>query len=154
MSSYKFDSVPLKIAKGQITFYGVVDGDYKLALVTSAAFDNLSTGSLSNFSTWNEVSGTEINVVGSGYNSTGYTGLQSLEGVGLLEVDVNGFNQLKVSANDITFPLSTIDANGAIIMKNDADKTLINAIDFGAKKPSNNGAFVVNLSKDGWIRIH
>jgi len=153
MSSYTFDRIKLAIAKGELTFYNVNDGDFKLALVTSAAFDNMATGALSDSILWSDVEHTEI-TQDVNYNTEGYDGHQDLKSVGLLEVDVDGLTQLKVSASDMTFPISQIDADGAIIYKNDSQLTLIEAIDFGGKVSSNNGVFIIELSKNGWIRIH
>lgn len=155
MASYTFDSIKLKIAKGEITFYGIPDGGFKLALVTSAAFASPTTGNLSDNEFWNDsvVSATEI-TEDANYNNTGYTGHQDLTNIGIVEVDVDGFTQLKVSANDISFPVSQIDADGAIVYKNDTNKTLIEAIHFGGKISSNNGVFILDLSTQGWIRIH
>ena len=153
MSSYTFDRVKLAVAKGELTFFAVNDGDFRLALVTSAAFDNMANGALSDSILWSDVEYTEI-TQDANYNTDGYTGHQQLTSVGLLEVDVNGLTQLKVSASDISFPISTIDADGAIIYKNDSRLTLIEAIDFGGKVTSNNGVFILELSKLGWIRIH
>ena len=153
MSSYVFDNVKLKLAKGEITFFAVPDGAYKLALVTSAAFQNIENGALSDNEFWSDVSGTEI-TQNINYNTQGYNGHQDLKNVGLLEVDVNGLTQLKISATDISFPISKIDADGVIIYRNDINKTLIEAIHFGQKVSSNNGVFIIELSKNGWIRIH
>lgn len=153
MSSYTFDRVKLAVAKGELTFYNVLDNDFYLALVTSAAFDNMENGALSDSILWSDVQHTEItqNV---NYNTEGYTGHQGLKSVGVLEVDVDGLTQLKVSATDISFPISKIDADGAIIYKNDSHLTLVEAIDFGGKMSSNNGVFILELSTKGWIRIH
>ena len=41
MASYTFDRVKLAVAKGELTFYGVSNGDFKLAWVTSAAVENV-----------------------------------------------------------------------------------------------------------------
>jgi len=152
MSTYVFDNVKSLMAKSQLSFYGVPDGGFKLALVTSAAFTNSETGSLSDEQYWSGVSGTEI-TEDSAYFTVGYTGHQDLNSVGLLEVDSGGYTQIKVSANDISFPVSKIDADGAIIYKNDTNKTLIIAIDFGEKKRSSDGVFNMGMSENGWIRI-
>ena len=85
-ASYKFDKVPLKVAQKDLTLDSVVDGTYVLVLVTSAVFDNFGTGALSDNEYWYDISGTEINVVGSGYNSDGYTGPDDLINVGTYEV--------------------------------------------------------------------
>jgi len=150
--SYTFNKIKLKMAKGELKFYGIPDGGFKLVLVTSAAFENQETGALSDNEFWGQVSGTEITQDG-GYNTDGYTGHQDLINIGTQEVDVNGLTQLKVSATDISFPVSTIDADGAIVYKNDTNKTLIEAIEFDVKQISNSGVFYINLSKNGWIRI-
>jgi len=153
-TSYVFDHVKLLIAKGELKFYNIPADGFRLALVTSAAFDNFATGAFSDYMYWNQVSGSEINAPGSGYNYTGYTGPESLINNGTLEEDVDGFTQLKVSASDIAYPISTIEADGAVVYKNDAQGTLVTAIHFGEKKSSNNGSFIIDLSTDGWIRIH
>ena len=57
-----------------------------------------------------------------------------------------------ISATDISFPISTIDANGAVVFKNDTSGTLVNAIDFGSKISSNNGVFQVPVS-NGFVKI-
>tara|TARA_Y100000310_G_C20704329_1_gene833671 strand:- start:39256 stop:39717 length:462 start_codon:yes stop_codon:yes gene_type:complete len=153
MASYTFDGVKLKVAKGEMIFFGVSDGDFKMALVTSGVFENQSTGAMSDSTVWDDVSACEIteNV---NYNTVGYTGPVDLTNVGTLEEDVNGFTQLKVSAIDVSYPVSQIDADGAVVYKNDASKTLVEAIHFGSKISSNNGVFNVNISNNGWIRIH
>jgi len=153
-TSYVFDHVKMMVAKGQIIFYNIPDGGFKLALVTSAAFDNFSAGAFSDYEYWNDVSAAEINVTGSGYSSKGYTGPESLVNNGTSEEEVNGFTQVKVSATDMSYPISTIDADGAVVFKNDSTCTLITAIHFGEKKSSNNGSFIIDLSTEGWIRIH
>ena len=107
MSTYVFDGVKLKVAKSELSFYGVPDGGFKLALVTSAAFENSETGSLSDEDYWSGVSGTEI-TENSAYFTTGYTGHQDLNSVGLLEVDSGGYTQIKVSASDISFVVPLI----------------------------------------------
>jgi len=153
MSSYVFDTVKIRIARGEITFYNIPDGGYRLALVTSAAFANMSTGALSDKVTWEDVKHTEI-TQDVNYNSEGYNGHQKLKNIGLYEEDVDGFTQLKISATDISFPISTINADGAIIYKDDSHLTLIEAIDFGGKISSNNGVFLLELATKGWLRIH
>lgn len=151
MGSYVFDHVKLKIAQSNLSFKNVTDGSFKLVLVTSGVFDDFNNGALSNETSWDDISEYEISEPD--YNTDGYTDSIDLNDVGTLEVDVGGFTELKISATDISIPVSKIDACGAIIYKNDEDNTLISAIDFGGKVSSNNGVFVINLSTNGWLRI-
>lgn len=152
MSSYVFDHVKEKMAKGELTF-DAPDGAYKLALVTSAVFDDFANGALSDAEGWYaDLSGYEI-TEDSNYNTAGYTGHQNLINLGFIETDVAGFTDIKVSATDIVFPISTIDADGAVVYKDDTNGTLIVAIDFGGRIISNNGTFQVNTSQKGFLKI-
>jgi hypothetical protein len=151
MAGYVFDTVKLKVLKAEITF-DVPDGTYKAALVTSAAFIDFGTGALSDKEFWSEVSGTEI-TEDSTYNTVGYNGPENINNSGFTEVDVFGFTQQIVSADDISYPVSTIDADGVIIYRNDASGTLINAIHFGQKISSSQGVFNMPFSTDGYIKI-
>jgi hypothetical protein len=149
MASYIFDGVKLKIFTGNMDFE-FADGDLKLALVTSAVFANWNTGALSDSDYWYELSAYEI-TEDSNYNTSGYS-QQDLNNVGLNEIDVNGFTHLVVSADDINFAISTIDAYGAVIYES-ADESLVVAVNFNSLVSSNNGTFNIPLSTTGVLKL-
>ena len=150
MSSYTFDHLKEKMAKAEINF-DVVDGAYKVALVTSAVFENEETGSMSDYTSWSEVSAYEISE-DAGYNSISYVGSENINNIGFVNINNGGYTTVKLSASDVVYPISTIDANGAVIYANDANKTLICAVDFGRKIISNNGTFTISLS-NGFLQL-
>lgn len=149
MASYTFDSLKSKMATAEITF-DVPDGSYKVALVTSAVFANPSTGALSNSEFWNEVSAYEI-TEDVNYNTESYVGPENMTNVALIETDNSGYTNVNISATDIVYPISTIDANGAVVYRT-SDGRLICAVDFGVKRISNQGTFTVALS-NGFLQL-
>jgi len=161
MSSYVFDDIKNLVAKGQIVFE-VPDNTFYLALVNEEVFMDFTNGSLSNSKRWSDISDNEINASGSSLNNSGYE-IRPLLGVTVDNVDVNGFTHTIVKAADVNYQISTIDAYGAVIFKNDEgsvnpdgshnyDGTLINAIDFGERVSSNNGVYTIKLS-EGFLNI-
>ena len=152
MASYTFDQIKVNVAIGAFDMSNVPDGAYKVALVTSAVFADEATGSLASETSWDDISQHDITNSAS-YNNEGYTGAVDITNVGILSGAVNGFVQVKISATDVVFPQSQIDADGAVIYKNDVNKTLYQAMDFGGKQSSNNGIFTIPMADNGFLRI-
>lgn len=155
MSSYIFDQIKPLVATGGINFQMPDDVLY-IALVDHTIFDDFNNGAMSNSSIWSDISNNEI-INDTSLNINGYE-ILPLINITLTYVEVSGFTQVHVKANDILYPISTIDAYGAVIFRNDngnvngPDGTLITALDFGGRVSSNNGVYTVKLS-DGFLRI-
>lgn len=149
MASYVFDQVKKFVAAGTIKFD--ID-NYRVVLVTDAAFDP----SFSSYDTWDEMSDVEI-TQNSEYNREGYPGHSDsapgtqLKNVGYVlgdDQDDDGYPDVVVYSDNITYNVSTIDAAGAIILRGrtDGKYDLISALDFrtpggGNYISSNNGVF-------------
>ena len=152
MSSYVFDNIKPMISSGGIDFSPGTANPYSLALVTSGVFADNTTGNFSNSATWSQISDYDI-TNDSSYNNTGYTAPVNIASVSAVNSDdSNQYTETILKADDINFNVSTIDARGAVIFRNDVDQTLVCAIDFGSIISSSNGIFTINLS-DGFLKI-
>ncbi len=177
MANYVFEQVKMMIPKGALS---LVDGDgiFRIALMTDALAD---AKRFSAYKTWDEIDQYEI-TQDPGYESKGYL-QRPITGIDLAEIDDagtscdDGLPDTIVYANDIKFPVSTIDAAFAVITKtvtgladtiNTGDKSeiisstdiLIAAIDLRSGTPlnrisSNEGVFSIKLNKNtgGYFKL-
>lgn len=93
---------------------------------------------------WADISTQEV--TGEGYSAGGVV----LTGAALDRQDAS--DNVKFTANDVSWVASTLTARYAVIYKDTGDattSTLIAAIDFGADKSSVNGTFTVQWNADG-----
>lgn len=93
---------------------------------------------------WADISIQEV--TGEGYTAGGMV----LTGTALDRQDAS--DNVKFTANDVSWVASTLTARYAVIYKDTGDattSTLIAAIDFGADKSSVNGTFTVQWNPDG-----
>lgn len=139
MASYVFDHIKNKVSDGSVNFE---DANYKMILVSSEVFNNSET--IKTKTDWSEVSAYDIQT--SEYNTLGYNGPEDLSNIGSISADGN----ITLSADNITYLVSTIDADGAVIYT--SEEGLFCAIDFGGKKSSDNGVFDLNFS-NGFLKI-
>ena len=148
MSSFIFDQVKDMAVKGQLDF---TSGTFKLALLDNTIVD--SPASWSDKTLWSEIEQYEIDESAVGYNYVGYT-QKTLTNVGVTtdtnDADGDGLTDYKVYADNVTWVQSTIDADCAVIYKDDgATLSLICAIDLrpnGTTVSSTVGTFTVTLS--------
>lgn len=85
-------------------------------------------------------------ITGEGYTSRG----KLLANVAVTKQDTA--DNVKITADDVTWPNSTITARYAVIYKDtgdDATSLLILCLDFGTSKSSVNGNFTIQWSSDG-----
>jgi len=171
MASFVFDQVKEFAISGTLNFNNVADGTYRVALMVSDVVDDPSLYSPKKY--WSEISQFEI-VNYSTYNNDGYPGRNPypdskpgnvLKGVKIEDNPAGGGDDGlmdKVAyAKNISYNVSTIDADCVIIMKisskpNDYD--LIAAIDIrvdGQSVKSNNGVFslLFDLNSGGFLTV-
>lgn len=139
MASYVFDHIKNKVSDGSVNFE---TADYKMILVNSEVFTD---STIKTKTDWSEVSAYDIRETSS-YNTSGYNGPKDLSNIGNISADGN----ITLSADNITYPVSTIDAEGAVIYT--SEEGLFCAIDFGGKKSSDDGVFDLNFS-NGFLKI-
>lgn len=160
MSSYVFDQIKPLVATGSFNF-AVGDNVFYIALVNETVFDDFANGAMSSEINWSDIESSDISQ-DANLNNAGYE-IKPLVGVTLVDVDSLGFTQTHVMADDVLYPISTIDAFGAVIFRNNAgsiggggqpvyDGQLITALEFGGRVSSNNGVYTIKLS-DGFLRI-
>lgn len=160
MSSYVFDQIKPLVSEGNINF--VQSGLFYIALVDETAFADFTTGALSDFAEWSDISANHEIINNPALNSVGYQ-ILPLNNVSSTDVDVNGFTQTLIEADDIIYQASKIDAYGAVVFMNDNggvdgggqpiyNGTLVTALDFGGRVSSNNGIYTISLS-GGFLRI-
>lgn len=166
MASYIFNHVKGMIATGQLKF-STKNIFLKLALVNS---------DLSNYSTYcshtvwgdktnaNSVASKEINIDVNNLNHDGYS-QQILKNISTSAQVSDSCTDYIVHADDISYPVSTIQASYVIIVKSssptgDINSTdeLIAAIDIrnnNLSATSNNGVFTIKLNKSsgGFLKI-
>ncbi len=147
MASYMFDQVKILAATQAIKFVDN-DGIYMLALLDDTILDKTT---YSGKTKWSDISSYEISNV-SGYNSLTYEQRPITNMVGETLTDAggacdDGLPDYKVSAQNIIYNVSTIDADCAVIMRK-SDGALIACLDLqsnGSKISSNMGVFTVRL---------
>lgn len=160
MASFVFNGIKKQIGNGTFSF-NVNDGQLRLALFSSGIFDNNNL-TYSSKTRWDEIKHLEITEV-SGYNSEQY-GPKSLTGVGIGDladaggVCDDGLLDQKVYANDVVYPVSTIDADCALIVRTAStsgqiqdDDLPVMAIDIrnnGNTISSNQGVFTIRLNSN------
>lgn len=170
MASFVFNNIKSQLALGTFSFK-VNDGQFRLALLTSGIFDNNNV-TYSGATKWSEIKSFEINQSSnSTYNSNQYSqkiiynvGTGVVTDNGTAECD-DGLPDVKVYANDVVYPVSTIDADCAVIIKTsnttgdiDDDDVPVLALDIrnnGKTISSNNGTFSIRLNSDsgGFLTI-
>jgi len=162
MANYIFDNAKEMFAKGLLNFNNPADGLFRIALVTSDVFTG---NNINNKTLWSDISNYHI-LNNSSYSKINYPTSSTepgspLKNVGISKIsDINndGYPDIKVYADDIVYNASTIDADGAVIIRGTSTSNvydLICALDFGVRKSSNNGAFRLKLSSSsgGFLTI-
>jgi len=174
-SSYIFDQVKrwaatkglgINIYNSTDDTYSAPDGLFRIALATPGALDQ----SFSTYTKWSEISSYEITKI-SNFNDEGYPDSDTHPGSPLKDVvmsnttDIDGDALIdsKISAKDVIYPVSTIDAGSAIVMRDDGngDYDLIATLDlrvddvFGSFVSSTSGVFslILNSASGGFLII-
>lgn len=155
MSSFVFSNAKLLLSSGSLQFN---NGIFKFALIGDAKlFDDKS---YCDKTKWSEIKDLEI-----GIGNVGYVKHEPLRAVKIVTVANDGSDDILVCANDITYPISTISAVGAVIVTSNYaygeitnNDKLVLAIDLrtnGSAVSSNNGVFTVKLGENsgGFLRI-
>lgn len=135
----KYEAAPRRAYEGAVTDLGDGGTDLRVALLDINHEPNL-TG----HAAWSDVSADEITNTAS--NDTGY----AAGGMALSTVtwasDGTGVTQL--SAGEITWETSTIDAGYAVVYDNTpataSDKTLLTLVDFEGEESSEDGDFTID----------
>jgi len=149
MASFVFNKFKADLMKGTHQLSATND-TYSVALVvTSAAFTPAASANADITSAWSDLSATWGIVGKEGYSSTEYT----VKGLSGCTVSANNGNDKSVwDASDVTWPSSTIDADGAVIYRT-SDGFMVCAMDFGSKKSSSNGDFTVQWNAAGILNL-
>jgi len=127
------------------------NGTYAVALVvTSAAFaSGVSATNIDSVSAWSALSATWGIAGKDGYNSTGYTPI----GLSATVTSADTTTDKGVwAASNISWPSSTIDADGCVIYRV-SDGAMVCAVDFGGKKSSSNGDFTIEWNAAGILNL-
>lgn len=152
MASFIFEHVKTKIANQSIKLVDV-DNIYKIALLDDTILNDVNT--YSSKTVWSDISQFEITNI-TEYNHEGYSQkfLKNIKGE---NVTSNGtcddtIPDYKISADNIVYNVSTIDADCAVILRNvGSDPELIAALDLrhnGEKISSNQGTFTIRLDSN------
>ncbi len=161
MASFIFDQVKTLLATNAIKLVDN-DGTYVLALLDNTILDAKST--YSSKTKWSDISTYEISSV-TGYNSVTYEqrSLTNMSGETITDAGGScddGLPDYKVSAQNIVYNVSTIDADCAVIMRKNisGDNDLVVALDLrsnNTKISSNMGVFTVRLdsSSGGYLIV-
>ena len=130
--NFVYNEFKFLLSNGQIN---LLTDTLKILLVNSYSVD------IDNHNFVSDISAYEI--IGGGYTSGG----QVLLNQAVIRNDVN--NRTQLTASNLQWPTSYINANGGIIYKDTGDKTtspLICFIDFGGQKSTNNTPFIIEWS--------
>jgi len=153
MASFVFSNAKLQLSYGNLSFEPG-EGVYKLALMSS---DIRSISGVVDFITWGQIKTHEVD----DNDTTKYTP-KMLSGV-TSERKNNG--ECIISADNVSYPISTISASYIVIVKSSTNNGIINdddilvlAIDVrngGNPITSNNGVFNINLNSasGGFLKI-
>jgi hypothetical protein len=137
MASVIYDAFKQKVMDAEAD---LDSGTFYVALLSNAYSPNAKTHAV-----WSDISGSEIS--GTGYVAGGTL----LAG---MTVTLNtSTDKAVLSANNVTWPNSTITARYCAIYKYTAPQWLVCAFDFGADKASNNGDFTIQWNASGILDL-